>query len=60
MFESRLHVARSFGYKMFQADSAEDLTAEQYYILFESLVKSIEQSVGKSSNDRTVSFRTSS
>lgn len=45
---------------MFQADSAEDLTAEQYYILFESLVKSIEQSVGKSSNDRTVSFRTSS
>lgn len=40
---------------MFSADSVEDLTAEQYYILYESLVKAIEQSVAKGTS-RTVSF----
>lgn len=50
-------MARSFGLKVFEAESIEDLTAEQYGVLVAVLNESI-QAVADKDAGRTVSIRT--
>jgi len=56
MFSNRLHLACSFGLNIFEAESMDDLTVEQYETLVEAVIQESQKTQDKVS--RTVSIRT--
>jgi|GEM_PF-4219435 len=54
---NRLHVANSFGLRIFEAASTEDLYFEEYMVLVETAME-INAAKAEKKTDRSVSIRT--
>ena len=53
---NRLHVARSFNLQIFEANTIDDLTHEQYMVFYQSLVDALAQNVESEKTSKTVSI----